>query len=413
MDPWSRPGYKPGVLRSLTFAPGLGLPSRRPAPPWILLLIVLLAAALLAAPIAFPRAQPQAPAGPLTAPDEVSALAEARTDGRPVEALSDRTEFSQTFANPSGTLTLNEGLLPERVRGANGTWTPVDLSLQPRPDGLVAPVASFADVAFSGGGTGLLARIVKNGERVAVGWPGVLPAPILSGPTATYANVLPGVDLQLTAQPLGFSDLLIVNNAEAARNPVLRTVRLALATTGVTLRATAAGGLTAVDGVDQEVFGAPAASMWDASGASRAAVGVRVGENELDLLPDQAMLTSPATRFPVSIDPYVSVTGVQQAWTKIDACFPNQTYWNGANDSDPQHFGEVKIGRSPSGYGDPCDGLTYRSLFRFDTAGVAHKTIHSAKFNVFETYAPACNSEPLDLWWTGGIDSSTDWTHPP
>jgi Concanavalin A-like lectin/glucanases superfamily len=409
VDQPSRPGYKPGVLRSLPLAPGLGLPSRRPAAARLLLL-GLLAAALLAAPLAFPRVQPQqVGAGPLTAPDEASALAAARAAGRPVEALSDRTEFSQTFANPSGTLTLNEGVVPVRVHRPNGAWAPVDLTLQAQPDGSVAPVASFAGVAFSGGGTSPLARIVRNGEQLVLGWPGVLPAPALSGSTATYANVLPGVDLQLTAQSLGFSDLLIVKSADAARNPALLTVRLALATSGVTLRPTAAGGLSAVDGVDQQVFGAPAASMWDATGASRAPVGVRVGPGELDLLPDQAMLTSLTTRFPVSIDPYVSVTGVQQAWTKVDACFPDQTYWNGANDSDPQHFGEVKIGRSPSGYGDPCDGLTYRSYFQFDTAKVADKVIHSATFNAFETYAPACNAEPFELWWTGGINSSTDW----
>jgi hypothetical protein len=409
--------YNPDVLRSLTLATGLGLSSRRPAPAWILLL-GLLAAALLVEPLALPRVQAPArvAAVPLVAPDEASALAAARAGGQSVEALSDRTDFSQTFANPSGTLTLNENVLPVRVHRADGSWVPVDATLRTQPDGTVAPVASAAGVAFSGGGTGPLVRMAQGGDQVVLGWPAPLPAPALSGSTATYAGVLPGVDLQLTARPLGFSTLLVVKSAEAARNPALATVRLALATGGVTLRATADGGLTAVDGVDQPVLAAPASSMWDASGATRAQVGVRVTGGELDLLPDAAMLASPATAFPVSIDPtmdWVSVTGVKQAWTKVDACFPDQTYWNGANDPDPQHFGEVKIGRSPEGYGDPCNGLTYRSLFQMDTAMIADKTIHSAKFNAFETYAPACNSEPVDLWWTGTINSSTDWNAQP
>lgn len=404
-------GYNPRVLRSLPLSTGLGVRVPRPRSAW-LALAGLLAAALLIAPLTVPRAQ--APAGLLVAPDEASALAAARAAGHPVEALADRTEFSQTFANPSGTLTLNESPTPVRVRRGDGTWTPVDLTLRAAPDGTVAPAASIAGVAFSGGGASTpLARIARDGDDVALGWPGALPVPTLDGPTATYANVLPGVDLRLIAQPLGFSTLLVVRSAQAARNPAVRTVRLPLATGGVTLAATAAGELSAVDGVDTVVFGAPAASMWDASGASRAPVGVRVSPGELDLLPDAGLLDSPATRFPVSIDPYVSVTGVQQAWTKVDACFPNQTYWNGANDSDPQHFGEVKVGRSPSGYGDPCDGLTYRSLFQMDTAKVAHKTIHSATFNVFETYAPACNAESIQLWWTGRISSSTDWSNQP
>src|SRR5262249_16442148 len=169
--------------------------------------------------------------------------------------------------------------------------------------------------------------------------------------------------------------------------PALRVVRLAVATSGVTLRSTAGGGLTAVDGVDTEVFGAPAASMWDASGASRAPVGVRVVPGELDLLPDQGMLTSAATQFPVSIDPYVAFTGVQQAWTKVDACFPSQTYWNGANDSDPNQEGAMKVGRAPVESGDSCSGTTWRTYFRMDTSRVKGKVINSASFNVYETFA--------------------------
>jgi len=286
-----------------------GLPVQRPLPAR-LPVAGLLVLALLAAALTVPRALALAQRA-LAAVDEASALASARAAGRPVEVLGDRTEFAQTFANPSGTLTLNESVTPVRARRPDGTWAPVDYRLQARPDGVIGPVVSMADVAFSGGGAGPMAQIVHNGHEVALGWPGPLPAPTLSGATATYADVLPGVDLQLTAQPLGFSTLLVVKTPEAARNPALSVVRLPLATNDVTLMATGDGGLTAVDGVDTEVFDAPSASMWDASGANRAAVGVRVRPDELDLLPDKRMLTSPATRFPVTIDPYVKVSGPQ------------------------------------------------------------------------------------------------------
>jgi hypothetical protein len=416
VDRVPRGDYNEGVLRSLTLPIGLGLPSRRPAPAWILL-FGLLAAALLAAPLALPHTPPRVSSGPPAAPDEPSALAAARAVGQPVEALSDRTEFSQTFANPSGTLTLNESVTPVRARRPDGAWVPVDNTLQTLPDGTVAPVASVVDVAFSGGGSGPLVRIARGGDRITLGWPAALPAPTLSGATATYGDVLPGVDLQLTARPLGFSQLLVVKSAEAARNPALLTVRFAVASGGVTLRATADGGLTAVDGVDREVFSAPPASMWDASGGSRARVGVRVGA-DLDLLPDVRMLTGATTQFPVTVDPdlyWVPTTGVQQAWTKVDACFPDQTYWLGAHDPDSNPpFGQVKVGRAPSDSAVTCaDGsfqaVTYRSLFQLDTSRVSDKIIHKATFNVFETYAPACDAEPVDLWWTGRISSSTDW----
>ena len=399
------------MLSSLSFPIGTGLPARRLLPGW-LPVAGLLVLALLTAPLAIPRLQALV-VGVLTAHDEASALAFARAAGRSVEALSDRTEFSQTFANPTGTLTLNQSVTPVRARRPDGTWAPVDYTLRSLPDRTIAPAASMADVAFSGGGTGPMARIARGGDRVALGWLGALPAPTRSGATATYANVLPGVDLRLTAEPLGFSTLLVVKTADAARNPALSVVRLPLATDHVTLRATGTGGLTAVDGVDTEVFNAPSASMWDASGANRAPVGVRVSPGELDLVPDQGMLTDPSTSFPVSIDPYVAVSGTQANWTKMNACFPSQTYWNGANDSDPNREGSMKVGMSPSGYGDPCDGLDWRTYFLFNTAAVQGKTIHTVTFNAFETWAASCTAKPVDLYVTGPVSSSTDWSNQP
>jgi hypothetical protein len=337
----------------------------------------------------------------------------ARTEGHQVEAVADRTEFSQTFANPSGTLTLHESAVPVMARRPEGSWAPVDTTLRTRPDGRVAPAVGVVDVSFSGGGTGALARIARDGRQLSLVWPGRLPRPRLRGDTATYADVLPGVDLEVKAQPLGFSDLLVVSTPQAARNPALATVRFAVSASGLSPLPTSAGGLTAVDGLDREVFGAPAPSMWDASGAT-SAVGMRVSAGELDLTPDQRMLGGAGTRFPVSIDPYVVWTGVKEAWTKVDACFPNQTYWNGANDPDSSPpRGQVKVGRAPVESGDSCSGTTWRSYFQMDTSRVAGKQVASASFNVFDTYAASCASKPADLYWSGSVSSSTDWNHQP
>src|SRR5688572_12145574 len=91
--------------------------------------------------------------------------------------------------------------------------------------------------AFSGGGTGPLARITSGGREVAMGWPAALPAPVLSGDTATYPNVLPDVDLVLTADSMGFSEVLVVKTPAAARHPDVRRLRLSLGSTnGLSMR---------------------------------------------------------------------------------------------------------------------------------------------------------------------------------
>lgn len=67
---------------------------------------LVLAAMLAGLPASAAQARPTTATTALVAADEASALVEDRLTTRPVEALSDRTEFSQTFVNPSGTLTL-------------------------------------------------------------------------------------------------------------------------------------------------------------------------------------------------------------------------------------------------------------------------------------------------------------------
>jgi len=124
-----------------------------------------------------------------------------------------------------------------------------------------------------------------------------------------------------------------------------------------------------------------------------------------------AALTASLGLQPVQAAGTMSAVGALQAWTKVNACFPTQTYWNGSNDPDPTKLGAVKAGRTPQNSGDPCSGIVWRSMLRMDTSAVAGKTIVRATFNVFETFAPACNPEPVDVWQTGPISTTTDWNN--
>ena len=96
---------------------------------------------------------------------------------------------------------------------------PVDTTLRLQPDGTSRPWPTAVGLRFSGGGgaprwPGCRAAA----RRMELGWPGTLPKPTLNGDTATYPEVMPGVDLQVTADVDGFSHVLVVKSRAAAAN---------------------------------------------------------------------------------------------------------------------------------------------------------------------------------------------------
>jgi hypothetical protein len=71
-------------------------------------------------------------------------------------------------------------------------------------DGTIGPRVAAVDLRLSGGGAqSPLVVVADSGLEVGLGWQGSLPAPVLEGPTATYPEVLPGVDLTVTADVEG------------------------------------------------------------------------------------------------------------------------------------------------------------------------------------------------------------------
>ncbi|WP_406358625.1 hypothetical protein [Streptomyces sp. NBC_00658] len=51
---------------------------------------------------------------------------QAAASGEPVEVTAERTEYTQTFANPDGTYTLKQATSPQRAKDASGTWHDID-----------------------------------------------------------------------------------------------------------------------------------------------------------------------------------------------------------------------------------------------------------------------------------------------
>jgi hypothetical protein len=349
--------------------------------------------------------------------DATSASAKARSTGAPVEVTASTNETSLLVANPSGSFTLTENSRPVRVY-RDSSWVPVDLTLTLGSDGSVAAAAAPTPVAFSGGGTGPLVRIGSSAASMSLSWPGgSLPTPTLVGDTATYPNVLPDIDLRMTADVDGYGEVLIVKTPSAAANPALKTLRFGMTATGVTASKDRNGNLDFRDSSGAVVFHAPTPTMWDTPGVAgkvaprsaagtdvpsdeptRATMGVQVSAGALTIIPDQAMLTGSDTQFPVYLDP--SVSAGRRAWTTVWQKFASISYWNSSEDI-------ARVGHESD------EGNTNRSLFWLATQTVNHKHILSATFRADNIWSYSCNSRPVDLWLTGGISSSTTWNSQP
>ncbi len=353
-----------------------------------------------------------APAAPAPErPTEATALAAASATGTRVAVTGLRTETEDVYANPNGTFTMIQHVLPVRVR-QGASWVPVDATLRVGRDGAIRPAATTVPITLSGGGTTPLARVSWHGNDFALGWPGALPVPELSGDTATYRDVLPDVDLVVTADVLGFSEVLVVRTPEAARQPALRTVRLTTRGTGLTRRVDQAGNIDVVDAAGAAVFHAGTPMMWDSSGGADAH-GFGSGEgvtrhgimpttaaaDGVGITPDAAMLADPATRFPVYIDPSVHFSGARLAWTSVWKAYPTSTYYNSSDIARVGHENDT--------------GMTNRSFFRMNTSTGRGKHLIAATFKTYENHSWSCSARQVEVWRTGAISSATSWNTQP
>ncbi|MEV4113265.1 LamG domain-containing protein [Nonomuraea sp. NPDC049695] len=366
-----------------------------------------------------PTTVPTAAAAPAEASEEEAAAKAARL-GAPVEVAALRGERTDVFATPDGSLEAREYLRPIRTR-ISGTWTPIDTTLATTGDGMVAPKAATVGLGFSGGGDKPLVRITQAGRTLALSWPGPLPAPRLEGDTATYPDVLPGVDLRMKAQEDGYSQVLVVKSAAAAADARLAGLRLGLAADGMTVKETEAGGLSVTDnGSGGVVFEAAQPLMWDSSGGSGqtlrtagepgpgqtgklAAVDVDVpaGGGELTLKPDLGVLRGQDTVYPVFIDPQV-YTPKATAWTMASKYWANSPQWRFNEKSDEG------LGYCGWAYCKPYD--TKRLFYRLPTSKFAGKTILEAEFVVRNIWSASCTEKrEVQVWRTKNISSSTTW----
>ncbi|MFJ4409566.1 LamG-like jellyroll fold domain-containing protein [Streptomyces sp. NPDC088910] len=395
------------------------------------------------------------PVGDVAAPESASpgtgdtpeslAVGEARKSGQPVVVQAMTDENTEVTAQPDGSLMATIHANPVRTR-KDGKWATIDTSLNTAADGGVAPTAVLSPLEFSGGGTQPLVRISSAGKTLTLTWPKPLPTPVVSGDTAEYRSILPDVDLRMTATDGGFTQLVVVKTAEAAKNPELVRLKIGMSSPDMTMRENADGSLSAVDaaGGGGTVFVAPKPMMFDSSKAAQdgpgsssiaasahtlrssriagaedapvddgvhtAQVGLQIADDQktMTLTPDQSLLGSPTTVYPVMIDPGIT-TPHAGGWAGISRANPSIAYWKFSyNSTYVPDFGTGYC-VAPNCSADDVK----RVLYSLPVHGQAFngKHILSAEFDVKESHSYSCTKEAVQLYATSRISSGTTWNN--
>jgi len=362
-------------------------------------------------------------------------LAEACGIGVVVTGLQDYS--TQVVANPEGTLAAAATTVPAWAPDEAGEWTEVDTDFTEGTDGAITTTAAVSDITVSSGGSGpFVTAASPDGGSIALTWPTALPVPVVEGDTATFAEVLTGVDLQVTSSVDGFTYALIVKTPEAAANPELSSIELGISSEGLTVTQDTEGAVTATDAAGEVVFAAPAAYMWDASvvpdpveGAAvetlaaaeeepvsdlgeddlmpglYAPVGVELADSTLTITPDAALLADPDAQYPITIDP--PFVGKRQAWANIFESRPGSSW---TNDKDWPRKGGMRVGLNAwtSCAPDACG--VWRSAVRFGIGNLDDKDILTAKVAMTQTHSGGCGSADLALYEVDRkLSNGTTW----
>ncbi|MFE9566621.1 hypothetical protein ACFYM0_36615, partial [Streptomyces sp. NPDC006487] len=431
--------------------------------------VLSLGAGLITAPSAFaagspsPAPKPAPKAAPTAQQKAVeAALAQAKRTGKAVAIEVLTTADSQTFANPGGTLTTDATATPERVKQANGSWKAIDTTLRVNADGTISPAVVPSPLRISGGGSGPMATMgTADGKKLAFKTPFKLPKPTLEGNDALYENVLPDVDLRLTATRLGgWSQVLIVHTAQAAANPALKKIRLGVDAPGLKTTADAAGNISFNDAQGKARFTSPTSFMWDStkkatpeaaapqggskSGKSAAAsgssgsdapssapasadrviassadapgdtanvkpIGVKADATGIDLIPDTSLLGQGTG--PWYIDPGVnpSANNTTRAWSQVQEAYPDTNEFNGTSD------GQNTPAAGYCGYSTCTRKGRERAYFQVGINSTIYDTeVIDARLHatVVSSSSPS-TATPMGLYQTGPINNPTTWNNQP
>lgn len=323
----------------------------------------------------------------------------ARTSSR-VASRSSAT--STLFRNADGTYTRMVYAGPVNYRAPDGTWQPVNTTLQRGSDGRYHQEANSFKLSLAGqaGESDLVNVGFDGGSGVSYALSGARNVQAsVSGPTARYPGVLPGTDLVLRATGGGLKESLVLNDVTAPTSWVFP-----LKLTGVTARIAADGSVEFLSPAGTVLGRIPHGFMRDSSvrhhsgdpavsGAVTYQLVTAGGQPALRVTVDAAWLRTPGRVFPVTVDPNYSPINT----TETDNLYPY----------DLSTQPDMDIGTYNNG------GEVARSFLDFSGLGSALSGEHitSAYLHLFDYWAATCTPEPFYVapitqsWSPTGVSS--------
>ncbi|APU19207.1 DNRLRE domain-containing protein [Actinoalloteichus sp. GBA129-24] len=309
------------------------------------------------------------------------------------ELPDERAELERTFANADGTLTTEFSQEPVNFLDEQGSWQPVDPTLVEVEGGGWRNSADSVDIRIAPEASGTISEFtVADGGTVGLALEQAdAVAGVADGDLVAYAEVRPGVDVEIESRPGGVTQRLILHSAEAAQDVVLP-----LRTSDLTASLVDGSAVLADEaGAEQALIAVPTttdANRDDRSGDYRdpgtseiELVEGEAGEQALRVVVDSEWLADPAREFPVIVTASVETLADHDGAGSTDSVSVMRdgsgSTWKEAND-------EIKVGTVGSGV-DRIQSAGYLKFGGVETRLRNHRIL-GARLNLHNFHSYSC-----------------------
>ena len=315
--------------------------------------------------------------------------------------IADKSTANQNvYRNADGTYTRRVSEGPINYKAADGRWTPIDTGLARGADGRwhQKSNALSVDFAASADSTTLTTIGVDRAHGFSYRLQGAAKvAAIVSGPTATYRNVLTDTDLELRTTAVGVKESIILRSADAPTTFVfplqLRGLTPRLESDGSVSLLTSAGAVSGVipAGLMEDAYVDPRSNEHHESKKVAYRMVTVAGAPALQVTADPAWVHASSTVFPVTVDPTFSGYGTN-----------GTTYAETSTPGNNSTAKRMKVGTSDGG-----SSIKAYSFMQFTgfASSFANTQVTSATLHLFDSWAWNCDAHPF---WINPI--TTSWS---